>query len=538
MNQSIGKNKKSLFYISIILRILLLGIIYYVLHPTINFSSFSFWIYLWLTPIIFIDIILKFIEKTTWNIKYFIYIAILFFMIPIVLWFMNVRIFHAEEYSNRINIEQQEFNNETLKEVDFSKTPIIDRDSTIKLGDKVMGEMPELVSQFEVSEEYTQISYKNSVYRVTPLEYAGFIKYLTNKDEGIPAYITVNSTNGETNLVKLKDLGLDGMKYVPSGYFNNNLQRKLQLDYPNIIFGSPSFEIDEKGHPWYVCTTYGYKAVGAKKHVTGMILFDPITGDSTKYEEGNFPDWVDRVYPEDLIMTEIEDNGSLKDGFINSVIGQKNVTKPSDGYNYLEKNGDIWIYTGITSANSDASNLAFVLTNLRTHESIKFSCSGANEQSAMESAEGEVKNYGYHSTFPLLVNINNNPVYLMSLKDDGGLVKQYAMVDAKDYQKVSVYSADSIKNLELLKKQFISSKNIEDNSDTSNILSKEITIKEYVILNSDGKSKVFITDTENNKYKLTVTASNENIIAFLQPNQKLKIAFVENEEVNIIKSIE
>lgn len=108
MNQSIGKNKKSLFYISIILRILLLGIIYYVLHPTINFSSFSFWIYLWLTPIIFIDIILKFIEKTTWNIKYFIYIAILFFMIPIVLWFMNVRIFHAEEYSNRINIEQQE----------------------------------------------------------------------------------------------------------------------------------------------------------------------------------------------------------------------------------------------------------------------------------------------------------------------------------------------------------------------------------------------------------------------------------------------
>lgn len=538
MNQSIEKNKKSLFYISIILRILLLGIIYYVLHPTINFSSFSFWIYLWLTSFLFIDTILRFIEKTTCNINHFIYIAILLFMIPIVLWFMNVRIFHAEEYSNRINIEQQEFNNETLKEVDFSKTPIIDRDSTIKLGDKVMGEMPELVSQFEVSEEYTQISYKNSVYRVTPLEYAGFIKYLTNKDEGIPAYITVNSTNGETNLVKLKDLGLEGMKYVPSGYFNNDLQRKLQLDYPNIIFGSPSFEIDEEGHPWYVCTTYGYKAIGAKKHVTGMILFDPITGDSTKYEEGNFPDWVDRIYPEDLIMTEIEDNGSLKDGFINSVIGQKNVTKPSDGYNYLEKNGDIWIYTGITSANSDASNLGFVLTNLRTHESIKFSCSGANEQSAMESAEGEVKNYGYHSTFPLLVNINNNPVYLMSLKDDGGLVKQYAMVDAKDYQKVSVYSADSIKNLELLKKQFISSKNIEDSSDNSGILSKEITVKEYIILNSDGKSKVFITDTENNKYKLTVTASNENIIAFLQQNQKLQIAFVENEEVNIIKSIE
>ena len=59
--------------------------------------------------------------------------------------------------------------------MDFTKTPIIDRDSTIVLGDRVMGEMPELVSQFEVSEEYTQISYKDSVYRVTPLEYAGFL---------------------------------------------------------------------------------------------------------------------------------------------------------------------------------------------------------------------------------------------------------------------------------------------------------------------------------------------------------------------------
>ena len=169
--------------------------------------------------------------------------------------------------------------------MDFTKTPIIDRDSTIVLGDRVMGEMPELVSQFEVSEEYTQISYKDSVYRVTPLEYAGFFKYLGNQEEGIPAYILVNSVTGEAELVKLEDLGLDGMKYVPSGYFNHDLYRKLQMQYPTTIFGEPSFEIDEEGHPWYICTTYDYAAFETRKTVSGVVLFDPITGESTKYDD-------------------------------------------------------------------------------------------------------------------------------------------------------------------------------------------------------------------------------------------------------------
>ena len=150
--------------------------------------------------------------------------------------------------------------------------------------------------------------------------------------------------------------------------------------------------------------------------MTGAVLFDPITGKSKKYDKDKVPKWVDRVYPEELIMTEIDENGSLQDGFFNSVLGQKNVTVTSEGYNYLEKDGDIWIYSGITSANKDSSNLGFVLSNLRTHQTLRFSCSGANEKAAMKSAEGEVKNYGYDATFPLLVNVGGHPVYLISLK--------------------------------------------------------------------------------------------------------------------------
>lgn len=440
--------------------------------------------------------------------------------------------FHAKSFADRIQIENVEFSE--IEEVDFTKTPIIDRDSTMVLGDRVMGKMPELVSQFEVSKEYTQISYDDSVYRVTPLEYAGFIKYLGNKEEGIPAYITVNSVTGETKLVKLKDLGLDGMKYVPSGYFNHNLYRKLQLQYPTTVFGKPSFEIDDEGHPWYVCSTYGFTGFQTKRKVTGVVLFDPITGNSKQYSVDKAPKWVDRIYPEELVMQEVNQNGSLKNGFINSIFGQKNVTITSQGYNYLAQDGDIYIYSGITSANADESNLGFVLVNLRNHDAMRIASAGANESSAMKSAEGEVRNYGYKSTFPLLVNVNDHPVYMMALKDDNGLIKMYAMVDAENYQKVATIESDE--GFEVLKKKFIGTEDDEGNDKDK--VSKDITIDSLQWLNVDGKSKCFIKDTDGKMYKVTISPKNEDVLAFIQAKDTIHIEYVESQGVQSIRSIE
>ena len=520
--------------------IILILLVYYFYTPALNIHALEFWFFIVFDLVVF-GVAYSFgslidREIDTKNMLR-LGTAILIIIAGVVLSdLFTSKIIHASSYSKRINVENVKFSNKTLHEVDFSKTPIIDRKSTVKLGDKVMGEIPEYVSQFEVSDDYTQISYKNSVYRVTPLEYASFFKYLTNSKNGIPAYILVNSTNGKAEIVKLKDLGLKGMKYVPSAILNYNLNRKLQLSYPTSIFGSPSFEIDEKGHPWYVCTTYTYYGVGNRKKVTGAVLFDPITGKSKKYDKNKIPKWVDRVYPEDLIMEEIDQNGSLKNGFLNSILGQKNVTVTSEGYNYLEKDGDIWIYSGITSANKDSSNLGFVLSNLRTHKTLRFSCSGANEKAAMKSAEGEVKNYGYDATFPLLVNVGGHPVYLISLKDSGGLIKQYAMVDAKDYQKVAVYSADSVKNLELLKKSFLATQTTSEESSTS-LKKKDITIGTVQLINVDNKSKLFIVDTEGYKYKVTITSDNENTLAFLKAGDQIHISYIEMKDVNIIRNV-
>lgn len=525
------------FIITTILAILVLAVIIYVVHPPFNWHSQAFIFYLILIGAFLL------VEFTTANLcslintkiykgftKFLTIFAILAFVVIFVSTILTSQMFNAKEYYNRIQVEDVEFNE--IDEVDFTKTPIIDRNSTIALGDRVMGQMPELVSQFEVSTDYTQISYKDSVYRVTPLEYADVLKYFLNRDEGIPAYITVDSTTGEAELVKLKDLGLDGMKYVPSALFNENLQRKLQLDYPTKIFGAPSFEIDEDGHPWYVCTTYTFKAMGTKRMVDGVVLFDPITGDSTYFDDPlKAPEWVDRIYPESLVMEEVTNHGSLKDGYINSVFGQKNVYLPSDGYNYLEKDGDIWIYSGLTSANSDAANLGFILVNLRTHEAMQIASAGADEYSAMNSAEGNVKNFGYRATFPLLVNVKDRPVYLMALKDDAGLIKMYAMVDATDYQKVASVTIDE--GLEALKMQFLKGDIGSINNDELKTASIEIAEVRYLVV--ENNTKVFIKDTEGKEYKISINNKNEDKVAFLNVGDKLNISYLEASINNIVE---
>lgn len=513
---------------------------YYVFHPVISYKTVTGFAYV-IYVIVLVGIVSLFFQKS--SISYgkssFKMTALKIILGLSVIWVLGSLVvcnpvFMASYFADRIQIENVDF--DKVKEVDFTKTPIIDRDSTIVLGDRVMGEMPELVSQFEVSEEYTQISYKDSVYRVTPLEYAGFFKYLGNQEEGIPAYILVNSVTGEAELVKLEDLGLDGMKYVPSGYFNHDLYRKLQMQYPTTIFGEPSFEIDEEGHPWYICTTYDYAAFETRKTVSGVVLFDPITGESTKYDDVlDAPTWVDRIYPESLVTQQVNQNGSLQDGFINSVIGQKNVTYTSEGYNYLAQDGDIYIYSGITSANKDSSNLGFVLVNLRTHQAMKISSPGANETSAMASAEGEVKNYGYTSTFPLLVNVNGSPVYMMALKDDSGLIKMYAMVDASDYQKVATIASDE--GFENLKKKFLALEGTQT-IDKDELETKDITIESVQILAIEDTTKCFVTDTEHNRYKFTITDQNEDVAAFLKAQDVVTITYSPQEDVNLIQSIE
>ena len=553
--------KKYIYFLIPVYALYIFGM-FYVMLPPLNWHAPAFWKFLALSvgPLLVLLIVFSFTkrqidsfqnwrssfhnknvvnmtsEQKRWGTICKISILALIFVVvfPSAATLVTSRIFHAKAFSQRIEPKDVEFSE--VPQVDFKKTPIIDRDSSIRLGDKVMGNMTEWVSQFDVSNEYTQISYKDSVYRVTPLTYNGFIKYFKNKSGGGPAYITVDSTSGKTQLVKLKDLGMDGMKYVPSAYFNENLSRHLRFQYPTEIFGEPSFEIDEEGRPWYICTTYTYSGVGNKKRVTGAVFLDPITGKSEKYDTKHIPSWADRIYPESLVVEELDDNGSLKKGFWNSQFGQTGVIVTSEGYNYLEKNGDIWLYSGLTSANADESNLGFVLVNLRTHEAMKIATAGANEKSAMKSAQSEVKNYGYQSTFPLLINIKGNPVYLMSLKDNG-LIKMYATVSAVDYQKVATVYTDE--GLDALFKKTLNllGSGSEDSISKESLKTEDITVAGVEKINMDGNTIYYIQSEKGDIYKISFTTKYENQLVFLKTGDKLKISYIDAEGIKTIKEL-
>lgn len=524
--------------INLIITLVLGAIIYYFTLPALNLNNMGFYIYI--SFLIFIFAFLETLNKEEKVILFkkgrrinpldypksiLIAVGIIFsmFIIINIVNFICSPLFNAKSYQTRIAINENGNFTEDIAEVNFNQLPLLDRASSQVLGDRVMGQMSELVSQYSVSSQYTQINYNDSIMRVTPLEYADPIKWLTNRKKGIVGYITVNSVNGESNLVKLDK----GMKYSTSALFNEKLERKLRFDYPTVNFGEMSFEIDNEGNPYYIVTTLKYTAVGLKAKVSGVIIFDPITGKSKKYSKEDIPSWVDIAYSSELVIEQIDHWGTYKNGFWNSIFGQKNVVNTTDGYNYLAMNDDIFLYTGITSVVSDESNLGFVLSNMRTGETTYYSVPGAEEYSAMNSAEGQVQDMGYTSTFPLLINLNNRPTYLVSLKDSSGLVKMYGFVDVKDYQKVVV--TDSSKGIIVAKDNYL--KSIKKEVKDDELIKKDIKIDSITSAIINGYTNYYIV-SDNQKYKVSISLSDK--LPFITAGNTITIG-IYNSESEIIE---
>lgn len=510
-------------------------VVYYFVLPPINLSSPLFYVYLFLVLGFYIfyssmsklsiNIIGKNFKKTfrpeTLLVTSFIFVIGFIIMINFVL----SPLFQSKQYYNRITINEDGNFKEDISEVDTKALPLLDKDSSSKLGDRVMGQMTDLVSQFSVSNLYTQINYKNDIIRVTPLEYNGFIKYLANRKNGVPAYITVNSVNGNTELVKLEN----GMQYVPSAYFSYDLDRKLRFSYPFDIFGEKSFEIDNDGNPYWIVPVMKYSGVGLRRDVKEVIILNAITGEHVKYDVEDVPSWVDHVYSASLILEQVDDWGLYKNGFLNSLFAQKNVVMTTDGYNYTVMNDDVYLYTGITSVANDESNIGFILSNLRTKETVFYPVSGAEEYSAMSSALGQVQQMDYEASFPLLINVNNKPTYLISLKDNAGLVKMYALVDVVDYQKVVV--TDSSLGIDKAISNYIGDDYTIDNVQTVTITVADI--KNVVI---EGNTYYYLIDTEGNRYKVKISVD-ANGLPFVGKDSVLSIQYRSSDINEIVKIV-
>ncbi len=421
----------------------------------------------------------------------------------------NTPLFRANSYCHLLTVEEG-----TEADIPSSASTetiaLMDTASAAKLGDRKLGTLTSVVSQFELG-GYMQLNYKNKPIKASPLEYAGFIKWFKNKGSGIPGYVTVDPVNMDAAYTPVQQ----GMKYVPSAYFLENLHRHIYLRYPTAMLYDIHFEIDEEGNPWYVAPVYTHKiGLFGGTQIVSVILVNPIDGSMEKYDVADAPVWVDVVFSGDLLCQHYNYYAQYQQGFWNSRIGQtgcKRTTtigyKDEDGgtvmqseFGYLAKDGDIWIYTGVTSVNGDSSNLGFIIANERTAETKYISCAGADELSAMLAAEGEVQEKRYRASFPSLITVDDQPTYIMVLKDSSGLVKMYAAVNVEQYNLVAT-SADLKDCLQKYTRLVGGEPVVEETEeDLSSYREKTITVSKMVSVVKDGNTYLYIADEDSNIY--------------------------------------
>lgn len=404
-------------------------------------------------------------------------------------------LFRSRAYANLLPVDKREFTEDIEQSDQVTDIALMDTESARIFGNRKIGSLSDVVSQYEIEADYTQISIKGQPMKVSGLKYASFFKWWNNRNSGVPGYVQVNPVNSEAKYVKLTK----PMKYVPSAYFNYNLQRHVQLTYPTKIISGYKFEVDDDGNPYYICPTMTARVgLFGGIDVNGVIICDPIDGECKYYAIGDCPSWVDSVYDGHLLTKKYNWHGMLSGGYINSIIGQKGCKQATDDFGYKIIGDDVWVYTGVTSANGDQSNIGFVMMNQRTSEARYYQVSGAEEHSAMSAAEGEVQEKGYKASFPSLINVSGTPTYIMVLKDAGGLVKLYAMVNVEQYNIVATATSQT-KVFEEYKTLLASDGKLE--TEENDLKEDTITVQSVEYIDSDDGTMVYIKDTNHQVYK-------------------------------------
>lgn len=504
-------SKKAIVVLAVVI-LIVAAFCYWWFHPPINIHSVDLWMFLAIF-VLFPSFLVFFIfhqiyergmgkreknEKKAKRFKGLMVVPVIVALVGVLGAVASLTLFpgNAEKYSTILNTEDGDFATD-IEQADYSTIPFIDRDSAVLLGNRTMGTMADYVSQFEISDLYSQINYQDAPVRVSPLNYADVFKWWSNHNTGIPAYVIVNMSTQDTQIVRLED----PIYYSDSDPFFNNVDRHVQLSHPFYIFGEKSFEIDDNGKPYWIYPVIDY-TVGlfGGETVSRVVLCDASTGECRDLAIDEVPQWVDRAYPADLLIQQYNWSGALSGGWINSWLGQsgvKQTTPGSDGqlgYNYIAKDDDVWVYSGVTSATADNSIIGFVLINQRTAESKFYPVAGATEESAMSSAEGQVQNLKYEATFPLLINVDNQPTYFMALKDNAGLVKKYAMIDIQRYQNVAV--GDTLEETEKSYKKLLRANGVSTDDDsgkatkTNGTATGTISLISPVVL--DGNSHYYV----------------------------------------------
>ena len=540
---------------------------YYFMLPPLNFKSTELYFFLGVVAAIYVVLqallsgvlvkpeYTKYVKKQA--VVPGIIIGALVVIVGVGMLFSSV-VFRASSYSKLIDVSEDKTFSKDITQADFKSVPVLDTAASAALATRTLGDLASInkESQFEVAPQFTQINYKNSPVRVGTLAYGDIFKWFKNTGEGMPGYIIVDMVTQKTEFVMLKQG--EYIRYSTEEHFSKYLMRHVRFAYPTYIFDVPHFEIDEEGRPFWLCPVLD-KTIGlfGGTDVKGIVIVDAITGECNEYSLETIKNdkafqWIDGIYSNDLLIEQYNYYGKYSGGFINSIIGQEGVRVATEGSNFLALNDDVYMYTGVTSVSNDQAIIGFVLVNMRTKEANFYEISGAKEYSAMSSAEGQVQNYKWTATFPILLNISGQPTYFMSLKDDASLVKHYAMVNVQNYQVVATGKtiAECTENYaNLLAQSNVNIKvdidKIKDDTDKNGQNADEkpsvstVTVKGVVAdirtAVMGGESYYFIK-LEKGKTYYKVSASSNEAVVILNIGDSVSFTYVKGAGGNVIEA--
>lgn len=525
------KMKKYLnWIIGLVCCLLVSGVYYYINLPPINVHAPSFWMF-WVIVIASFSLPVGLFSalmgkiKRTGSFGLMPKILVMLILLPVVFVVLgglfSSTFFNAKRYAAVIDVQDAVFEEDMPETTTVTNIALMDSESARILGNRTLGSLSEVVSQYEAGRTYNQINYQGAPQKVTSLEYVDFFKWFNNRKQGVPGYIMVDPVNNTASYVKTPR----SIKYVSSAYFNDKLERKLRFEYPTKIFGSYSFEIDEQGNPYYIvsCMKPRVGLFGAMD-VSEVIVFDPCDGSSEIYSVQESPVWIDEVYTGALATQKYNWYGMYAGGYWNSVIGNKDCKKTTDDFGYITLEDDVWYFTGVTSIVSDESNIGFIITNARTGEYKFYPVVGAEEYSAMAAAEGEVQEKGYRASFPALVNISGKASYILVLKDDGGLVKLYALVNVENYSIVATGQTQA-EAISAYKKLLVQNGVVSGDGQENQQLEETVTVSEVRIASIEGSSVVYLLTEDNVLYKSYV--SDDETLMMIKTGDVVKVQYTQ-----------
>lgn len=387
--------------------------------------------------------------------------------------------------------------------LDKNETPIAIAPKTVRNKmNKAMSIVPN-TSYYRLGDLQTQIYHGKVVY-IAPVEFDGFWKW--HRAKVTPGYFIIDATNvnAEPHFVK-KD-----MRYTPSGYLQDDAQRKIYSKYPNWTqSGDAQLEVDDNGTPYYIQTVYKTKGVMSRINYKTLhvVILNTITGKSSIYKTQDAPKFVDEAIDSETATYMNKVYGKYGHGYWNSVGSKRDVKVPnSNGTEngvtpVADKNGDIWYFNDFTSPKNDAdSTMGYSMINARTGKMIYYTGKNVgvmDSVGAKNLADMAYIQQRWHAAMPIMYNIDGTPTWVVSLLDSTGAFRSYAYIKAGD-QSVKAYAGNASDALDQYRVQLASSGSSAGSTGNSTAKKVAGTVSRLAVVSNNSSQNIIFTLDKNN----------------------------------------